>query len=178
MSGERQVLSRAAALFILASLLALVWVGPVAAYLDVVGSGAQALVRAEAALARDRALAVAAHGGAAQADQTILMPTISDAQAVALLQESLKAAAVTAKVEIAGLQVLQAENLSGARRVGVRLRASGDIAGLDRLLYALAAARPLLYPDKLSVQGRAGAAPGAVLDFQIDVSAFKGETAS
>jgi hypothetical protein len=69
----------------------------------------------------------------------------------------------------------------GAVRIGVRLRGSSDVAALGRLLYAVEAARPLLVPDNLQVQGRAaapaaGSAPEPApipLDFQLDVSGFK-----
>jgi general secretion pathway protein M len=167
--------ARAVALALLLALVALVWIGPVAAYLDLVGTDAQHLSAATAALARSRALVDAAPRAKATIDTALLLPDISDAQAIALLQESLKGAAATAQVEIQGLQVLQADTLGGAPRVGVRLRARGQIAGLDRLLYAIEASRPLLYPDNLEIQahrGDSGAKAGA-LDFQLDVSAFR-----
>lgn len=172
--------SRAAALAILLALVALAWIGPVAAYRDLVDGDARRLAEADATLMRDRALADAAPATRIAADTALLLPDISDAQAVALLQQSLKGAAATAQVEIQGLQVLPADTLAGAPRIGVRLRGRGLVAGLDRLLYAIEASRPLLYPDNLQIQahGRdAGAAPGA-LDFQLDVSAFRAGAAS
>jgi general secretion pathway protein M len=167
--------ARAASLAILLALVALVWVGPVAAYRDLVGTAAQHLAEANASLTRDRALVAAAPAAKRTLDTALLLPDISDAKAIALLQESLKGAAATAQVEIQGLQVLQADTLGGAPRIGVRLKARGLIAGLDRLLYAIEASRPLLYPDNLQIQthrGDTGTREGA-LDFQLDVSAFR-----
>ena len=108
------------------------------------------------------------------ADPSILLPDGSDAQTVAFLQETLKAAAAAAQVDIQGLQMLPADQLAGAARVAVRLRARGDVAGLDRLLYAIESSRPLLYPDNLQIQASVvpGNAPVA-LEFQLDVSGFK-----
>jgi hypothetical protein len=97
-----------------------------------------------------------------------------------LLQETVKTAATAAHVQVLGLQVLRGEAVSGATRIGVRVRASGDMAGLRNLLYAIETAKPLLYPDNLSIQSHA-ATPGAaasVLDFQFDISGFKAEPAS
>jgi hypothetical protein len=111
----------------------------------------------------------------------LLLPEIPDSQAVARLQETLKAAATAAQVQIQGFQILRSEPVPGAVRIGVRLRGSSDVAALGRLLYAVEAARPLLVPDNLQVQGRA-ASPAAgstpeptpiPLDFQLDVSGFK-----
>jgi hypothetical protein len=163
--------SRAAALAILAALVALLWVGPVAAYRDYLSGEARHLAELDAALVRDRAL-VAAPSVPGAIDGALLPPGISDAQAVALLQETLKSAAATAQVDIEGLQVMQADTLGGAPRLGVRLRGRAMIAGLDRLLYAIEASRPLLYPDNLRIEahGRDG---GGTLDFQLDVSGFR-----
>ena len=167
--------ARAASLAILLAVLATLWIGPVAAYRDLVAADAQRLADADATLSRYRALTGAAPETRVAADQALFLPDLSDAQAIALLQESLKGAAASAQVEIQGLQVMQADTLAGAKRVGVRLRGRGLIAGLDRLLYAIEASRPLLYPDNLQIQARgpsSGAAPAA-LDFQLDVSAFR-----
>ena len=86
---------------------------------------------------------------------------------------------MAAQVQVQGFQVLRAEPLPGAVKIGVRLRGSGDVAALGRLLYAIEAVRPLLVPDNLQVQGRA-TAPGlspesasVPLEFQLDVSGFR-----
>jgi general secretion pathway protein M len=172
---ERPVVARVAALAILAGLIAVVWVGPVTAYLDLLDADGQALGTAQQTLARYRALVTAAPERAPVEDKSMLLPEISDAQAVALLQESLKGAAAAAQVEIQGLQVLQTEQFAGAPRIGVRLRGHADIGGLSSLLYAIESARPLLYPDNLTIQSRmtSPSAPPTALDFQSDVSAFK-----
>jgi general secretion pathway protein M len=173
--AQRPLLARAVALAILAGLIALLWVGPVAAYLNVLDTDGQALSAAQQTLERYRALASAAPQRVPVEDKSMLLPDISEAQAVALLQESLKGAAAAAQVDIQGLQVLQTDTFSGAPRIGVRLRGHADIGGLANLLYAIEAARPLLFPDNLTIQSRsvAPASPPSSLDFQIDVSAFK-----
>jgi hypothetical protein len=163
--------SRAAALAILAALVALLWIGPVSAYRDYLDSDARTLAELVAALARDRAL-VAAPSAPGAIAMALLPPGISDAQAVALLQQTLKGAAATAQVDIEGLQVMQADTLGGAPRLGVRLRGRAMIAGLDRLLYAIEASRPLLYPDNLRIEAH-GRDAGGTLDFQLDVSGFR-----
>jgi hypothetical protein len=91
-----------------------------------------------------------------------------------------KAAASASKVRINSLQVLRGETLARAVKIGVRIRAAGDMASLARLLFAIEAARPVLYPDNLQIQTRA-AAPGKApeaLDFQLDISGFKPGTSS
>jgi general secretion pathway protein M len=175
MSLDRAMISRAAALGILVVIVALLWLGPVSAFLDRIGVDPQHLATAEATLARYCALTAAAPAGAEASGQAILLPELSDAQAVGLLQESLKAAALSARVEIEGLQVIQGDTLAGTARLGVRVRGHGDIAGIDRLLYAIEAARPLLYPDNLQIQARslADAAAPPPLDFQLEISAFR-----
>jgi hypothetical protein len=105
--------------------------------------------------------------------KAVLLPETSDAEAVALLQETLKAAAAAAHVEIQGIQVLQGEALPGATRMVVRVRGRGDMAGLDRLLYAIDASRPMLYPDNLQLLSPAQAQAAAPLTFQLDVSGFR-----
>ncbi len=168
--AERSHLARGAALAILAAIIGGLWLGPVAAYRDLVGDGARQLAADQQKLQHYRALVREEPPSATPNDGAILLPAMSDAEGAALLQETLKAAAVGANVAIEGLQVLPPDNLAGAARIGVRLRARGDVAGLDRLLYAIEASRPLLHPDNLQVQSRAQPA----LEFQLDVSAFKG----
>ena len=167
--------SRAAALLILLVLIAGFWLGPVTAYLDLVDVSAQRTTTAGTKLVRYRALAEQPPEAAEAVDlKTVFLPERTDAETVALLQETLKSAAATAQVEIQGIQVMPAESISGARRIVVRLKGRGDMAGLDRLLYAIDASRPLLYPDNLQLL--AGAASNAAmpttLNFQLDVSGF------
>lgn len=179
--GGPMRLGRIAALSILAALLMLVWLGPVGGYLDLVSAGGEQLGLAQQTLQRYRALAdtPGAQAAAPRTEIALLFPEIPDSQAAALLQETLKSAAAAAQVQIQGLQVLRADPVSGAVRIGVQVRASGDIGSLGRLLYAIEAARPALYADNLHVQSRPMQAVGqpataaALLDFQLDVSGFK-----
>jgi hypothetical protein len=186
---DRVISGRGAALALLGFLLVAVWIGPTAVYLGFVQAGSDDIERQSALLQRYRTLAEVPQPGlsSAAAASDLLSPEVPDSQAVARLQEMLKTAATAAQVQIQGFQILRAEPLPGAVKVGVRLRGSGDVAALSRLLYAVESARPLLLPDNLQVQARATAPtaaasapePGPVpLDFQFDVSAFKAGASS
>jgi general secretion pathway protein M len=173
--------NRAAALAILALLLVAFWVGPVSAYRDLIDAGNDDIATKSALLQRYRALAGAEPAAApVTSGPSLLYPDTPESQAVALLQETVKAAAAAAQIQVQGLQVLRSEALPGATRIGVRIRAAGDVTNLRSLLYAIEAARPLLYPDNLQIQSHA-ASPGAAptpLDFQLDISGFKTEPQS
>lgn len=161
--------ARAAALLILVVLLAGLWIGPVAAYRGFVADGADRLAAAEQKLLRYRAVLRAPQPAAAPIDATAaLFPAASAAQADALLQQTLKAAAAAAQVEIEGLQVLQPASVEGASRIGIRLKGRADIAALDHLLYAIENSPRLLYPDNLQI----AAGPKGPLEFEVDVSGF------
>ncbi|MBV9863379.1 MAG: hypothetical protein JO267_14670 [Alphaproteobacteria bacterium] len=177
---------RAAALLILVAVAALLWLGPVSAYLDLLDADADELALKQQELVRYRALAREAEQprSAPAAAAALFYPEIAESQAVALLQETVKSAAAAAQIQIQGLQVLRTDALPGAAgtlpgavRIGLRVRASGDVGSLGRLLYALQAARPVLYPDNLQIQARPMQPAGApaLLDFQLDVSGFKAE---
>jgi len=169
---------RVAALAVLALLLAMLWLGPVSAYLDLVGDGAERLDERALLLQRYQTLAslpAAETPRSTPGSAAVMLPDTPEAQAVAMLQESVKAAASASNVRINSLQVLRSETLATAVKIGVRIRAAGDVAGLARLLFAIEAARPVLYPDNLQIQAHA-AAPGTApeaLDFQLDISGFK-----
>jgi len=175
---ERKILARAAALLVLLLIFAALWIGPIMAYLDLLDADGRQLGLSEQTLQRYRDLAGPARSeppSASRSAVTLLFPQGSDSETVALLQQALKAAAAAAQIDVRGLQVLQAEALPGASRIGVRLRGTGDIVGLNRLLYIIEAAHPLLYPDNLQVRSRAArpATASGVLDFEVDVSSFK-----
>ncbi|MBV8779332.1 MAG: hypothetical protein JO258_19215 [Alphaproteobacteria bacterium] len=177
----RPPLARVVALGLLALLVVVFLVGPVAAYIGLLADNGAALENKAALLQRYRALAEARPGMASPASApTLLYPDMPEAQAAALLQEAVKTAAAAAHVQVQGFQMLRGDAIPGAARIGVRVRASGDIVSLRNLIYAIETARPLLYPDNLQVQAHATAADaaGGPLDFQLDVSGFKPEPAS
>ena len=167
---------RGLALGLLALLAALVAVGPVAAYLRLVDAGGARLAQREALLLRYRALAHAAEPAPAQAQGAPLLFTdAAEGQALAVLQQNLKSAAAAHRVEIRSLQVLRGEMLEDAARIGVRIRAAGDVAAIAEFLYALETARPILYPDNLEIRA---AGSGITLEFQLDISGFRSGTES
>jgi hypothetical protein len=178
-AGERALLERSAAVGILLVLVGAFWLGPVGLYRGYLASGDRRLGHDEQLLQRyralDRAPLTPASGDApARAGRdTLLFPAVPDAQAVALLQEGVKGAALASRVEVEGLQVLQTQPLPGAVRIGVRIRGTGDIASLNRLFYAIEVARPLLYPDNLQIEAGAARTKAAPLAFELDVSGFK-----
>jgi general secretion pathway protein M len=177
---DRPILRRVAALAILAALVAAFWIGPFAAYCGWVAANREELAAKSAVLRRYQALGVPASGGVLQAEPALLYSEMPVSQASALLQEAVKNAATAARVQVQGLQMLRSEALPGATRIGVRVRATGDIASLRGLIYAIETARPVLYPDNLQVQSHAttpDAAP-VPLDFQLDISGFTPEPAS
>ncbi len=175
--GERAIAARAGALAILLALAAAVWLGPVAAYRDLLAGAAEEIDAKAAVLQRYRALARPAGERAARptGEAGVLLPEVPDSQAAAILQETVKSAAAASQIQVQGLQVLRSETSSGAVRIGVRVRAAGDIANIGRLLHAIETARPLLYPDNLQIQahGAARNAAPAPIDFQLDISGFK-----
>jgi len=172
---DRQLVSRAAAVAILLALVGAVWIGPVAAYLDLLHDGAEQIASKEQFVQRYEALV--GRGGSDQLaalKDPILFPALSDAQALATLQEAVKGLAAKSRVEIQGLQILPGEGQGGLSRIGLRVRATADIDGTNGLLYAIEASRPLLYVDNLQLRPQmANNAPTAVLDLQFDVTAFK-----
>ena len=177
---ERPTLGRGAALAILAALIVLFCAGPLAGYCGLIGDNGDALATKAALLQRYRALADAKATPPAATGGTLLYPDMPESQASALLQETVKNAAGAAHAQVLGLQVLRSEAANAATRIGVRVRASGDMASLRSLLYAIETARPLLYPDNLSIQSHPTApdATPSALDFQLDISGFKAEPAS
>jgi len=168
---------RAVAVAILAVAIAVVWLGPISEYLGVVADAAQRSAESRSLLERYRNLAAEdvgaarRHGGASP----IMLPEAADGQTLAALQESINNVAASSQIELQSLQVLRGENVSGASKLGVRIRGTGEITGITRMLYAIESARPLLYPDNFSMRSRSDASgkPAERLDFQLDVSGFK-----
>ena len=170
---ERSLLSRVGAVAILLLLLCAFWIGPVDAYLGGLAAGSEQIDTKTALLQRYRGLAAAKPAAdPTPADAAMLLPDIPDAQAAAQLQETVKGAAAGAQIAIRGMQVLRPQAGTGSVRVGIRISASGGIADIGRLLYAIEAARPVLVPDNLQIRAGAPSAD-APLEFQLDVSGYK-----
>jgi hypothetical protein len=175
--------SRIAALGVLALLLGLLDAGLVAPYLDYVGELDERVATKAALLDRMRALAEAPEPAAAPAAALtrLLLPDISDAQAVGQVQDRLKHLAADAGVDLQGIQVLPRGETPGLARLAVRLRASADMAALLRFLHEVESAEPVLLVDNLRIQSRLarGAAPAGAaavpLDIQLDAIGFKAD---
>lgn len=171
--------SRVIALGVLLLLGVAIWLGPISTYFDLLSDGAEALARRNAVLQRYRALATArVEPEPASRPANVpagMLPDIPEAQALAVVQEKVKAAAMANRVQVHSLQVLRTESIADAAKIGVRLRAAGDVASLGQFLHAIEDAQPVLYPDNLQVQAPPpvqGAATGS-LEFQLDVSGFR-----
>jgi Type II secretion system (T2SS), protein M subtype b len=176
--------SRIAALGVLALLLGLLHAGLVAPYLDYLTALDERVAIKAALLDRMRAVAEAPPPPAAPegALARLLLPDLSDAQAVGQVQDRLKHLAANSGVELQGIQVLPRSDMPGLVRLAVRLRASADMAALQRFLHDIESAEPALLVDNLRIQSRlargpasVGAAPGAAapLDIQLDAIGFK-----
>lgn len=178
--ADRPAVGRIAALALLAVLVAAFCVGPLAGYWGLIGDNSDALAAKGALLQRYRALAEAGPRAAAPAGPALIYPDMPESQASALLQETVKSTAAAAHVQVQGLQVLRGDAVPGAMRIGVRVRARGDMASLRNLIYAIETSRPLLYPDNIQIQAHATSPDAAAgpLDFQLDISGFKSEPAS
>ncbi len=169
--------SRLAALAVLAVLLGLLYAGLMVPYLAYVDGLDERVAARGAVLARMRALAAAPDPGPAPTEPTaLLLPDLSEAQAVGQLQERLKSFAAANGLELQGIQVLPRVETPAVTRLGVRLRGGGDMAALNRFLYAVESAGPALVVDNVRVQSRAPRAPSAgapmPLDVQLDVVGF------
>ncbi len=188
--GPMRVLSRLAAVTLALLLATAIVVGGLLPYLDWRAAAAADVEREAALLARYRALAAretAPGGNESTSDpqlEALLLPATSEGQAMAALQDRLKAMSAGAGLSLVSVQPMTAEvgapTPSGAmpealRRLTVRLKLGGDTAQLNRFLYEVEAARPWLLVDNLFVNARSGRAvgPGAGLDVQVDVSALQ-----
>ena len=170
-----RLLSRIGALALLAALLALGWFGlaePYRAWLAAV----EARNEASAALVeRYRALQTMPAEPEAGANP-LLLPELSEAQTTAFLQRLVQELAAASRVEIAGVQVLPGEDEAALRRVALRLRGSGEIAGINAVLHAIETATPLVVIDNLRLQGRSGPKESRI-EIQLDTIGFKPKAA-
>ena len=170
--------SRVAALAVLALLLGLLHAGLVMPYLAYVDGVDERVATRDAVLARMRALAAAPDPRpAATEPAALLLPDVSEAQAVGQLQERLKGFAAANGLELQGIQVLPRVDTPAVTRLGVRLRGGGDMAALNRFLHAIESAQPALLVDHLRLQSRVPRAPSTggptSLDVQLDVVGFR-----
>ena len=163
---------RIAALALLALLLAALWAGPVGMYFDFVADGADAIARQAQLLQRYRTLAETPAVTESADPAAAMRPDPGGGQAVALLQDTVNKAAAANHVEVRSVQMLRSEAVSEAVKVGVRVNALGDLAGVIGLLYVAETTKPVLYTDNLQIRPRLGAdgKPSQIIEVQFDVS--------
>jgi general secretion pathway protein M len=176
--------SRIAALAVLALLLGLLHAGLIAPYLEYVATLDERVAVKSALLDRLQGLTEAPPTPQAVAPDALLtkllLPDISDAQAVGQVQDRLKRLAADHGIELQNIQVLPRTETAGLARLAVRLRGTADMAALNQFLYAVESAEPTLLVDNLRIQSRLarGAPPApsgtaAPLDIQLDAVGFK-----
>ena len=155
--------SRVGALAVLALLLALIYAGLALPYLGYIDGLDEQVATRQAVLERMRALTTTpdpnAERSIATAATALLLPDVSEAQAVGQLQDRLKRFATSDGIELQGLQVLPHVETTAVTRLGVRLRGSGDMPALNRFLYAIESAEPALLVDNLRLQARTVGTP-------------------
>ena len=170
-----RLLSRIGALTLLAALLALGWFGLAEPYrawlaaLDARNEASAALVERYRAL---QTVPAEPETGV----NPLLLPELSEAQTTAFLQRLVQELAAASRVEIAGVQVLPGEDEAALRRVALRLRGSGEIAGINAFLHAIETASPLVVIDNLRLQGRSGPRDSRI-EIQLDAIGFKAKAA-
>src|SRR5262249_16214221 len=124
--------SRLAALTVLALLLALAHAGLVVPYLSYMDELDGQVATKEATLVRMRTLVATPNVQPAPSiDVALLLPDVSEAQAVGQLQDRLKRVAATNGLELQNIQVLPRADMTTVTRLGVRLRGSGDMPALN-----------------------------------------------
>lgn len=176
--------SRLAALLLLLVVLGLAYAGLAAPYLAHVGAITERLDARADILARMRRIAeqpAPADDASAGAQLGRLLLTAgSEAQAVAQLQDRLKAIALDAGVDLLGVQVLPAVETAQLSRLTLRLRGTADIAAASRFLHAVESGAPALLVENLRLQSRTLRGPGAgsLLELQLDVAGFRVGAAS
>lgn len=159
------VAGRIAALVLLGTILALVWMAGVTPLLDryradreLVAFAAEQLPRLQRLTAETPVLRAELDRVASDpAGRTRLLDGTSDALAGADLQNRVARSAKRYGLVMRSAQILPPAEEEGFRRIGIRVALEGEIAGLRRLLYAVETAPTFLFIDNLEIRSRGGA---------------------
>lgn len=103
-------------------------------------------------------------------------PTVTNAQAG--LQQVIDGLAGESGVSLLSFEPLSSEGAdNGFGRVGGRVRATADLAGLQRFLHGLESHRPALFLDRIYVRARTPQGQESEgLDIQLDIFGFRAQT--
>ena len=83
--------------------------------------------------------------------QTLLFTAAKPALAAADLRELIGEIVVDSGAQLVSVQEYEADDLAGARAIGLRAHLTGEAQNLSDILYALESARPAVFIDKLTV---------------------------
>ena len=109
-----------------------------------------------------------------------LLQSANDSLAAADLQNRIKSLVESIHGDLQSTQILSARTEGNFRRVAIRSQIYVDVAGLQRILYGLETASPMLFLDNIDVRIRPDRKPGATdqapLDVSFDVYGYIGES--
>jgi hypothetical protein len=170
--------ARGLALAAAAVILAVIWVGLAAPWLDRLQSGRQRLERQEALLRGYQQVAARDVEARARLDALTADPrgaglwlaADSEGQAAAALQDRVKTVAAAAGAALISQQPL-GTSAGPPRRTRLRVALAADTAVLQAVLHGLESGSPLLLIEGLTLRPRPGGA-GGLLDVQIDLAGF------
>ena len=134
------------------------------------------------AVAAEQAVSRAAGGGGGNGERYYANES-STALVAAAVQQRVKALVGRAGVQLVSTEAREPRRVEGHEQVPVSVRVRGDYAAMVRLVYEIERARPLLFIDRLLMQGgrnyrfgpvsgQAGEARPAV-DLSLDISAWR-----
>ncbi len=112
------------------------------------------------------------------ADTERMLPGASDAVAAAALQSLVQERASSAGLTLTSIEIMPADTVGTARRIGLKLSFSAPWATLVPFLASLERASPPLILDDLQIHGSPlpFAQPAAALDTSVDVLGFRPTT--
>lgn len=179
--------SRALAVLILLGAIGLLYLAVVEPLLDDYGTTRAAIADEEAALVRfrrvaaelpQRRAALAALRQRQAASEGFLQGT-NEALVAAQIQNRIKALIEQARGELKSTQVLPVQEEGKYRRITLRAQMTLDTAGVQRVLYGIETASPLLFVDNLDIRAHSGgdrrrerANPDPALDIRFDVYGY------
>lgn len=111
-----------------------------------------------------------------ESDRPGLLAGTNESIAAAELQTRLKTIADSAKGDLKSTQILAARDDGNFRRITVRGQISGNLAAVQRILYAVEANLPYLFLDDVDIRVTTGStradAPAPNLDLHLDISGY------
>lgn len=173
---------RILAVFALLVALLLVWFGLVWPYLALLQSSQERLIQSQQQ--RELFTRYSAETGQPDKDAAqdgmlrdlLLLPGSSVANAQAGLQQLVDGLADGSGVSLLSFEPLSTDAADdGFARIGGRIRATADLAGLQQFLHGLESHRPALLLDRLYIRARTPQGQESKgLDIQLDIFGFQG----